>query len=175
MHAPDPLRTADRLAIHDTLARYSRAIDRQELALLDEVFHADARIENGHFQGSPADFQAMVRERHAAIPRASHMVNTVLVDFTGPGSAFVESYCLALEWHPHGREGPVDRIVRVRYGDEFELRGGRWKVARRMVVMDHEMTMPSTGGGSTWSNAGRLLGVRSAQDPISRRRGELGR
>src|SRR5690606_32769431 len=130
--------------------------------LLAEVFHPDARIDNGHFQDSPADFTAMVRERHAAIPEASHMINTVLVDFTGPASAFVESYCLALEFHPHGKQGPVDRIVRMRYGDEFELRGGRWKVARRMVVMDHEMSVPSSAGGSTWSNKGRLQGVRSA-------------
>jgi hypothetical protein len=56
MNDPQSARTADLLAIHDTLARYSRAIDRQELALLHEVFHANARIDNGHFNGSPADF-----------------------------------------------------------------------------------------------------------------------
>jgi hypothetical protein len=112
----------------------------------------------------------MVRERHTRIPKASHMINTVLVDFTGNATAFVESYCLALGWHPHGKEGPVDRIVRVRYGDEFERREGRWKVARRMVVMHHEMCLPSSREGSTWSNSGRLMGVRGVEDPISRRR-----
>jgi hypothetical protein len=65
--------------------------------------------------------------------------------------------------------------VPVRYGDDFEQRAGPWKVARRMVVIDHEMTVPSSGGGSTWSNSGRLLGVRSAEDPISTRRRELSR
>lgn len=169
-----PQRVADRLAIQDALARYCRAIDRQELELLSEVFHDDARIANGHFEGSPADFVAMVRERHAKIPKASHMVTTVLIDFTGATGAFVESYGLALEYHPHGKEGPVDRIVRVRYGDEFEQRAGHWKVARRIVVMDHEMSVPSSAGGSTWSNAGRLEGARSTADPVSQRRIALG-
>ncbi len=136
--------------------------------------HADATIDNGHFCGSPAEFTAMVRKRHAQVPVASHMISTVLVDFTGEASAFVECYGLALEHHPHGSEGPLDRIVRVRYGDEFERRNGVWKVARRQVVIDHEMSIPASKGGSTWSNSGRLMGARNSDDPLSKRRRALG-
>lgn len=92
------------------------------------VFHVDATIDNGHFKGSPEAFAAMVRERHARIPKSLHMIANVLIDFTRPHRAFVESYGLALEQHPGEGAGPdLDRVVRVRYADEFEERSGEWK------------------------------------------------
>lgn len=168
-----PARLADRARIEEVLLLYARAIDRQDLVLLAErVFHEDAVIDNGAFQGHATEFIAMVRERHAPIPQAFHMAGQGLIEFLADGRAFVESYCLALEHHAD-TEGGVDRIVRVRYADLFESRAGRWKIARRSVVMDHEIGLHAAVRAEAFFGGPRLRGVRGEDDPIERLRKAL--
>ena len=105
------------------LYRYCAAIDRiQPDALIANVFHADATIDRSGAPFPVAEFVAAVAARHPGVPNASHMVSNMLIDFLDRDSAFVESWCLALERHPPS--GPesrtIDRIYRVRYGDRFE-------------------------------------------------------
>ena len=60
----------------------------------------------------------------------------ILIDFTGPDRAEVESYFLALQ----RGAGPDDVVRQVqlsgRYCDLFERREGEWRVLRRTVVYD---------------------------------------
>ena len=141
--------------IQDALYRYCRAIDRQERALLGQVFHTDAVIDNGHFKRGPADFSRMATKRHTAITQVSHMVANVLIDFMEPCKAFVESYRLALEHRPHCDAGPLDRVAHVRYADVFERRAQAWRVAHRNAVIDHEMSCPAST--ATPARGGRML------------------
>jgi len=167
-----PERVADRMQIHEVLYRYCRAIDRIAVAQLEaEVFHSDALIDK---TGSPvplADWMAEVARRHPTVPRASHMVTNPIVDFTGVDTAFVESWCLASERHPH-EGGATDRVFRVRYGDKFERRDGRWKIASRTFVMDHVISMPLDPVLDPPAGQ-RLDGRRDADDPIMRLRAGL--
>lgn len=167
--------TQDKSDIRDALNWYCHAIDRQELGALDRAFHSDATISYGvdsHVQVS--DFKAFVEKRHSTIPKAFHMMGNVLIEFTANDTAFVESYCLAMEHHPEDGQGPVDRVIRVRYGDVFECRQGQWKIARRMTVIDHEMSVPvSVQAGALFSND-RYSGVRNMDDPIQQKRKTLG-
>jgi ketosteroid isomerase-like protein len=170
-------RVADRLQIGDVLYRYCGAIDRiQPDALMEKVFHADALIDKGGAPYPVAEFVANVAARHPGVPHASHMVTNILIDFVDDDTAFVESWCLALERHPPaGSESrTVDRVYRVRYGDRFERRGdGRWRIARRTFVTDHILSSvadfaldPPAGG--------RIAGRRDADDAIVRLRVSLG-
>jgi len=166
-------RLFDRAAIHDALYRWCRAIDRQDYELLGQVFHADAVIDNGSYNCSVAEYAPKAFRRHASIPRAAHMIGNVLIDFTAPNSAFSEAYCHALEHQPGSNGAPdLDRIVRMRYADQFEEREGAWKIARRLAVIDHEIWQPATG--DTAAAAGRVVGTRDESDPVWQLRRSLG-
>lgn len=170
-------RLSDRLQIQEVLYRYCAAIDRiQSGALMDNVFHTDALIDKAGAPYPVAEFVAAVAARHPGVPVASHMVTNVLIDFIDRDSAFVESWCLALERHPPATAegGTIDRVYRVRYGDRFERRGaGPWRIAARTFILDHVQSSvvdfalePPTGG--------RIEGRRDADDAIVRMRVSLG-
>ncbi|MDY0014347.1 MAG: nuclear transport factor 2 family protein [Rhodocyclaceae bacterium] len=168
-------RLADRARITDALLHYCRAIDRQQLGdLLTHVFHEDATTDNGHYKGDIPGFIAMVQARHSQIPQAFHMVGNVLIDFLGDDRAFVETYCLAMEHHPNDPLGPIERVVRVRYADVFERRGGLWKIASRAVILDHEMGIPTALCAPPFLTGERFRGVRNASDPAVLQRRALG-
>jgi hypothetical protein len=167
-------RLADRARIQDALHAYCRAIDRLSLDDMKQVFHDDATTDNGHYKGDIPGFVAQAAARHAGLPQTFHMVGNIAIDFLGPDSAFVETYCLALERHPESDSGPIDRVVRVRYADTFERRGGHWKIAERIIVFDHEMAVPLAVGGAPVFGAGGFRGRRDADDPVLVRRRSLG-
>jgi hypothetical protein len=162
-------RVADRMQIHEVLYRYCRAIDRLQLDwLTNEVFHADALIDKS---GDPVPLAAWIAEvarRHPGVPQASHMVMNPIVEFTGPHAAFVESWCLASERHP-AETGDVDDVFRLRYGDVFERRAGRWKILRRSFVMDQVIRIPREAMVDPLPGP-RLQGRRDATDPLLRQR-----
>ncbi|EQA98447.1 hypothetical protein FHS51_002188 [Sphingobium wenxiniae] len=170
-------RIADRLQISDVLYRYCGAIDRiQPDALMDRVFHADALIDKTGTPYPVAEFVANVAARHPGVPNASHMVTNILIDFVDTDTAFVESWCIALERHPPaGADGrTVDRVYRVRYGDRFERRGDRrWRIATRTFVIDHVLSAAADPALDPPA-AARIEGRRDADDAIVRMRVSLG-
>ena len=142
MSANSDYRVEDRLKITEVLYAYCRGVDRIDLDVLRDVFEPDAKIAKGNGEVALPDWLIYIAEKHPAIPRTSHMVTNYLIDFTGADSAFVESWCLAVEQHPaSGPNGEdVDHVVRVRYADSFKLRDGTWRIATRAYIMDHVMS-----------------------------------
>jgi hypothetical protein len=49
--------------------------------------------------------------------------------------ATVETYCLGIHWS-EGEEGPMTRVIPVRYVDRFEGRHGDWKISQRVAVCE---------------------------------------
>lgn len=168
-------RLNSRVAIQDVLHRYCRAIDRIQPDLLATVFHSDALIDNGPYKGNVGGFIANVAERHPTVPYASHMVMNELIDFLGTDKAFVESWCLAMEQHMpvEGKAHRTDHVIRVRYGDIFERRSGEWRIAHRMTVIDHMMSVP-TDPTIAPDFGERIWGRRDKDDPVIKMRAELG-
>lgn len=162
-----PERIVDRLQIDEQLYLYCRAIDRIDMALLATVFHPDAIIDKGDGAVPVADFIATVAARHPGVPRASHMVANRLIEFTAANEAFVESWCLAIE--QHAGTPAVDRIYRVRYGDSFARRDGRWRIARRSFVVDHVLNAP-VDPALILDMSGRYEGRRDLDDVIEQLR-----
>ena len=68
--------------------------------------------------------------------RNVHQVSNILIAFTAPGHAVVETYFNALQ-RGAGKDGIVRQFhLAGRYCDLFEKRDGDWRVARRTVVYD---------------------------------------
>ena len=109
------------LEIRRVLARYCRAVDRGDVALLKSVYHPDATDDHGTFQGSGWDFaEALVPEMDKSSLNSQHHVTNVLIELDGD-RARVESYVLAL--HPvRDRETGAEThaLAGGRYLDRFE-------------------------------------------------------
>lgn len=124
------------LAIRNVLARYSRGVDRGDLALLKSVYHPEAIDDHGSFKGNGWEFAEILVKRmdEHTIPSQHHVTN-VLIELHGDW-ADVESYVLA--YHPvsDGAGGEVHALFGGRYLDRFEKRTGEWKIAERRVLMD---------------------------------------
>lgn len=169
-------RVADRMQISEVLYRYCRGIDRiLPHALVGTVFHADALIDKTGTPVPVADFVANVAERHPGVPKSSHMITNFLIDFLEADTAFVESWCLAVERHPPAgaEERTVDRVYRVRYGDRFERRDGLWRIAKRTFVIDHVLSTVFDPALDPPSGS-RIEGRRNAEDAIVQMRVSLG-
>jgi hypothetical protein len=126
----------DREAIRDCLYRYCRGIDRADEATLRGSYWPDAFDQHGAYTGSVEGFIQMALTAFKAGPRNFHQVANVLITFTGPTAAVVESYFTALQRAPD-REGVVRQFLLLgRYCDRFEKRQQEWRVAERTVVYD---------------------------------------
>jgi hypothetical protein len=143
-------RLADRSAIHDTLMRYFRGLDRADWDEVRSCFHDDARLDYGdYFQGDRDGLIDYLRSPSgvAAYARTMHFVGNELVEFgEEEGVARTETYCIAHHEPLPGHEWEGSFVVFwVRYLDRFELRDGHWRSASRRFVV--EWMRRDTGGG----------------------------
>lgn len=132
---------ADKSELLDLLHRYCRAIDRRDLGLLRSVYHPDATDNHGgYFNGSVDDFIAAVPGHLEPFAITTHMIGNALFAIDGD-MAEGESYLIA---NHVTRDDPPRRLVAAaRYLDRFERRGGEWRIAARVCVLD-------------WDNAGGM-------------------
>lgn len=131
-------RLADRVAIEDVLYRYARAVDRLDLDGVRDCYFPDAIDDHGGYHGPVDGLIEDIRQRHTTIDSSQHFISNVLIDFTGDGSAHVESYCLCYLRQARKADEPDQElaIIRCRYVDRFERRDGEWRIADRVVVFD---------------------------------------
>lgn len=153
----------DKLAIHEVLMRYCRAIDRCDEELLRSVYHADAWDNHGAFNGPASEFipwvMDLLRRRYKA---TTHAICNELVEVVGD-VAHGESYVFAC--HRYERDGrECDWTIAGRYVDRFERRDGVWKIAHRVAVMDWDRVDPVTDKRP----APPVVGLRGRQDPVYR-------
>jgi hypothetical protein len=126
----------DREAIRDCLYRYCRGIDRADEAALRSAYWPDAHDSHGAYNGPVEGFIQMALGVFKTGPRNIHQVSNILIEFTGPAEALVESYFSALQRAPD-RQGVVRQVLLCgRYCDRFQKRGDEWRVAERTVVYD---------------------------------------
>ena len=137
----------DREAIRDCLYRYCRGIDRADEAALRSSYWPDATDRHGPYHGPVEGFFAWAAEVFRTDSRNIHQVSNILITFTGPASAAVETSFSALQRGP-GKDGIVRQFhLAGRYADRFEKRGGEWRVADRTVIYDwvEEQPVPEAG------------------------------
>lgn len=173
-------RLADRAQIQDTMYRWCRAIDRLDYDGIRAVFHPDAIDIHGIYNGGIDGLIEWIRERHQTIPFSMHNLTNILIEFTGPDSALVETYCLAVQRYPADgkaslaapageragkKAAALDLMGCARYVDRFERRAGEWRIAHRTVVFDswllHEVAPDAPKMGADWT-----VGRRDKRDHV---------
>jgi hypothetical protein len=154
----------DRFAIADLAARYMRALDRLDEALLADQFWPEARCEYGIFSGGPVDFAAFCMAALAGHARNHHLIGQHLVDFTGAHEAFGEVYYQAYHRVAGDAGEPRDLFIAGRYVDRYERRGGVWKIAYRSELVDWVRDDPATD--AMVALAPFIMGERKPADPL---------
>ena len=127
----------DRAAIERVLFDYCSGIDRCDEELLRSVYHPGAYDDHGVFKGDAGDFVTFALDSLRTMDLATqHLVSNIRIDLDGD-TARVESYLVAR----HVRDTDGGRQLLTfggRYLDGFDRRGGVWKIAHRLVVVDWE-------------------------------------
>lgn len=146
-------------AIRDLQRRYCRGVDRLDWAMVRSVFHDDADLDYGFMRDGPDRFVAMAREGLPTYSGTTHFIGNQLVELDPDGqSAWAEHYVTA--WHrcPADDTGPErDFICWFRYADRNERRGGVWRIARRVLLVDRWRVDPvgDAGDGPTTRRGSR--------------------
>lgn len=134
----------DRQAITDVLNRYARACDRADEPMLRSCFHPDSRHRHGGFDGTSSDFCALAMRIILGTRLEKHLVTNVMIELDGD-AATTECHYLAYHRQPDPPSGgDVDYFNGGRFIDRFERRGGEWRIAERLGLIDYEAFHPVT-------------------------------
>ena len=122
----------DRQEIFDCLTRYARGVDRLDAELILSAYHADANDDHGVFVGSPRDFVDWVIDLHrTGQSKTMHLLGNHRCELVGD-TAHCETYCV---YYGYNRNDTID-VCANRYIDRFEKRGGEWRIADRICVVE---------------------------------------
>ena len=159
----------DHLQIQKQLARYCRAIDRCDEALLKSVYWPEAYEDHGLFQGKAWDFAEFILPLLGGMDRTIHQISNVLIELED-AKAFVETYVMAYHLMSDPQAGATELIVGGRYLDRFERRDREWRIADRLFVLDWNQSQPATGDWNSGLVAQlKTRGSHDRQDPSYRR------
>jgi hypothetical protein len=165
-------RLLDEREIRDVLSRYCRGVDRRDLELVRRCYHPDATDDHGAaFTGGVDDFLTYAASSLARYESTMHKLGQVLVepDADDPDRARSEVYAIAFHRLAATDRKPArDVVVGLRYIDDFERRGGEWRIARRVCALDWSRMDPA--GELGWPvPRDELNGRPDGDDPVFRR------
>lgn len=128
-----------RIALDDLAGRYSRAIDRRDMDLLRSVYHPGAHDEHGTaYAGEVDGFIEAMPGLMANFSVTQHQIHTRSFRIDGnraDGELYFTAYHKTIEPMTH-------LVVHGRYLDNYEKRGGQWRIARRKLVWDAIVSQP---------------------------------
>lgn len=128
-------RHQDILAIHDVLARYSRALDWIDPEMLEDVFFDDAEIDYGFFRGSGREFKPLLIDLQRSLGRRWHFTSQVKIKLKGD-EAEVESYNLAVASQDvEPKTGAQIMQFHSVYIDRLARRDGKWGITYRKPLV----------------------------------------
>lgn len=136
-------KAADRQAIARNLAVHSRGIDRRDADLLKSVYHPDATVAYGMFEGPAMEFADVVAGLSRGGPITLHRPCNQWIRLDGD-RAVSECYVIAYLEAPL-ETGPGQALIGGRYLDRHERRDGAWKLSHRTYVLDWNTNRPGTG------------------------------
>src|SRR3954464_4261384 len=109
----------DKEAIRELGMLYSRAIDRQDMELLRDLYTEDATDTHGDtYDGSAEGYCAFIERAFPHMPYSGHHICNHLVSVDGDEG---EGEIYALAWHviPDGAGGQLEDFMAVRYIDKY--------------------------------------------------------
>jgi ketosteroid isomerase-like protein len=176
-----PERLADRAQIQDVMLRWCRAIDRLDLEAIRSVFHPGATDNHGMYNGDIDGLVKWIGERHKGIPFSMHSIANMTIEFGGPDTAVVETYCFAVQRYSadggssltqlsggtSGKAGSAtDLMAFGRYIDRFERKNGEWRIQKRTMVYDSTMMFEVPANAPRMA-ANWVVGQRNKSDVMS--------
>ena len=149
-------------AIRDAVLRFCRGLDRMDRALMASAFHTDAAVDLGAiFVGPIAQFLDVTMVHQARQRDVQHLVGNMLVRVEGD-HATAESYELARHKSPVNGE-MVDLVLAMRTLDQFERRGGEWRIVHRRKLVDWARALQ--GQDLMLEHSPLARGARDTNDP----------
>jgi ketosteroid isomerase-like protein len=148
-------------ALHELSMTYARAIDRADASLMASVFHDDATVVTGVFNGNAREFaQKIVGYVRENIERCFHSIANEWYEMHGD-DAVGESYVIA-----NMTAGGKDTLIGGRYIDSFQRRNGVWKIKARTFVVDWTNTQPTSYESGGMYAALTTRGCYGKSDPV---------
>lgn len=148
----------DERAITAQLTAYCRSMDRCDHALGYGVFHDDAVLDYGvMYQGGARGFVDATLKAHLSLESHLHRISNITIAVNGD-RAGSETYVEGI-FRGVAQGAPFEMRTCGRYVDQWEKRGGRWAISKRIYVH----TTDSMKSGETPRYA--VGGARDDSDP----------
>ncbi|MCU1657595.1 MAG: hypothetical protein JWO57_2251 [Pseudonocardiales bacterium] len=158
----------DREMIREAMARYCRGIDRLDADLIKSAYHPDAFDDHGPFKGTRDDFvEWIVPFLRREYVTTSHHLTTMSIEVEGD-VAYVETYAVVVQQKEVDGK-TLQLVANSRYADRFERRGGDWRIATRVVIMDSSRTDDIAAWQGSSPLSSMTAGARDRSDPAYRR------
>ena len=131
----------DRLAINDLFVRYTTALDCGDVETLVDCFTLDGSLDSpvvGRHAGHAAirAFAERFTRFHEAGAQLRHVISNLAVEVAGD-RATATCYLLNVLT----RDGKSRLLAPGRYECELVKSAGQWRFHRRVVILDHDMTL----------------------------------
>jgi len=134
----------DKMALHELVQNYCRAVDRRDYALLESVYHPDSIDDHSPmFKGSGPEFVRWVPSSVERFELTQHVI--VSASFVVDGT-IAEGECFIVAYHLRKQEPQRETIAHGRYLDRYEKRDGVWRIARRSVIYEKDRIDPVDPG-----------------------------
>jgi hypothetical protein len=137
-------RLVDYSDIKQILAQHSRGIDRSDASLFDSVYHDDATVDYGFFNGAASEFATIVTAGDTDSPPTLHRSSNIWIKLQGD-TALSESYVMA---YSAGADADVQSLIGGRYLDRHSKKSGVWKIDHRLYVLDWNANWQGTGSAA---------------------------
>jgi hypothetical protein len=149
--------------IRDLVMAYSRAIDRKDFDLLEQLYHPGAADEHGcNPSGTAEEFFALMRTSTDAAVTLHHNITNHFIKIDGDlaeGEAYLIGYHVI-----DGAEGRYAFVMGARYLDKYSRVNGVWKFTNRRVLADWAKHFSSEEPSDAVELPGMAMGSSSASD-----------
>jgi uncharacterized protein (TIGR02246 family) len=131
----------DRLAINDLFVRYTTALDRGDVETIIDCFTPDGSLDSpavGRHAGHAAirAFAERFARFHERGAQLRHVISNLAVEIEGD-HARASCYLLNVLT----RYGKSELLAPGRYECELVKSAGAWRFQRRVVILDHDITL----------------------------------
>ncbi len=151
---------ADRHEIWQVLQRYGRAMDRMDRELARSCYFDDAIDDHGRFVGAVEDFFDWAEEATKRANVTHHGLMNHHCELKGD-DAYAETYFLSIRVLPQAPH----MMSMGRYIDHFQRRGGEWRIANRVVIVEKSFSLQAAEAPASIPSSNSIPG----DAPISAR------
>jgi uncharacterized protein (TIGR02246 family) len=131
----------DRIAISDLFVRYTTALDRGDVETLVDCFTPDGSLDSpavGQHSGHAAirAFAERFARFHERGAQLRHVISNLAVELDGDRA---RATCYLVNFLT--RNGKSELLAPGRYECDLVKSDGKWRFQRRLVILDHDITL----------------------------------